>query len=654
MDEMRRLVDTLNRYAYAYYVLDEPIVADGEYDRLYDRLREEEMRTGVVYDDSPTRRVGDAVLTKFRTVRHLGRLYSLDKCQSEDALRAWLDKLTAAYGKDGRMPRCSVEYKFDGLTVNLVYRDGKLVRAATRGNGVEGEEITAQVMTVHSVPLAIDYTGEVEVQGEGIMRLSALRAYNERPDVVPLKNARNGAAGALRNLDPKVTASRRLDVMFYNVNFCDRTFGAGEEMIRFLRDCKFKVSDRYCLCDTPDQVLQQVREIGRARDELDFLIDGVVIKVDDVDVRNQLGFTEKFPRWAIAYKFPAEEATTQVRDVVWQVSRTGKLNPLAILEPVDLCGVTVSRATLNNISEIRRKDIRIGSRVFIRRSNDVIPEILGIAEHTDQSRPIEPPAQCPACHAPVEQNGVFLYCSDPKHCAPAIVSALTHFVSRDAMDIEGFSERTIEALYNAGKLNAPADIYALTDMDFAQIDGFKDKKTNNVLQAIDKSKTTTLDRLIYALGVPNIGKKASKQLAERFETLQEWMDTDEATLIELEDFGEIMARSCVEYWSVAQHREQAELLFARGVHCERRETAQGALSGVKVVLTGSLPTLKRGAAKQLIESHGGICSDSVSKSVRLVVAGEDAGSKLEKARKLGIEIIDEAELLRRLGQSVES
>lgn len=648
MDEMRQLVDTLNRYAYAYYVLDEPVVADGEYDKLYDRLVEMELRTGVVYDDSPTRRVGDGVLDGFRTVKHLGRLYSLDKCQSEEELQAWLDKLTAAYGADGKMPRCSVEYKFDGLTVNLVYRGGKLVRAATRGNGIEGEEITAQVRTIRSVPLSIEEQDEIEIQGEGIMRLSALQAYNARPDVTPLKNARNGAAGALRNLDPKVTASRKLDVMFYNVNYSARAFHSGHEMIEYLRQQKCKVSDMFRLCDTPQQVLDTVREIGQRRDSLDFLIDGVVIKVDDVAVREQLGFTEKFPRWAIAFKFPAEEATTTVKDVVWQVSRTGKLNPLAILEPVDLCGVTVSRATLNNYSEIKRKDIRIGSRVFIRRSNDVIPEILGIAEHTPNSMEIVPPSECPACHAPVEWNGVFVKCSNPLHCAPAVISAMTHFVSREAMDIEGLSERTLEALYNAGKVKEFADIYRLREEDFAEIDGFKEKKTANVLQAIEASKHTTMQRLVYAIGIPNIGKKAARTLAERYPDIHALMRATVEELVQLEDFGAIVAQSVVDYWAEPRNVRQVLDLLECGVSPVVEVPKEGVFSGLRFVLTGTLPSLKRSQAKQLIEDNGGVCSDSVSASVQLVVAGEDAGSKLAKAQKLGIEIIDEAEMLRRI------
>ncbi len=426
MERMQQLVKQLNEYAYRYYVLDDPVVSDGEYDRLYDELVALEKETGVVLPDSPTIRVGDKPLSKFEQVVHRGKLFSLDKCQSKQEMRAWLDKLSAG----GKMPLCSVEYKFDGLTINLTYENGVLTRAATRGNGEIGEEVTLQVRTIKSVPLSIPYKGIIEVQGEGIMTLSALAAYNAREDVTPLKNARNGVAGAIRNLDPKVTADRKLDMICYNVNYIDKgNFPDGKTMLAFLKENNFKLSDYCKYCSTPEEVMDALDEIEAKRDSLDFLIDGAVVKVDNTAMREELGYTQKFPRWAMAYKFAPQEATTTVRDVIWQVSRTGKLNPLAVLDPVDLAGVTVSRATLSNISEIKRKDIRIGSRVFIRRSNDVIPEITGIAEHTPNSREIVPPAKCPACGAPVVNDGIFIKCSNTRACANTIISALSHFAS---------------------------------------------------------------------------------------------------------------------------------------------------------------------------------------------------------------------------------
>lgn len=648
MDEMRALVDKLNRYAYQYYVLDEPTIADVEYDRLYDRLVAMEKASGVVLADSPTVRVGGQPLSKFESVRHLGRLYSLDKCQSKEELRAWLEKLKTA---DGKLPTCSLEYKYDGLTINLTYENGELVRGATRGNGVEGEDVTAQVKTIKSVPLKIDYKGVLEVQGEGIMRLSELQKYNAKEGVTPLKNARNGVAGAIRNLDPKVTAERNLEVNVYNVNFIDKPFESGSDMIKFLRDNKFRVSGKFELYDDIDDIIAGVDAIGESRDSLDFLIDGAVIKVDDVATRERLGFTEKFPRWAMAFKYPAQEATTIVKDVVWQVSRTGKLNPLAILEPVELAGVTVSRATLNNYSEILRKDIKIGSRVFVRRSNDVIPEIMGVAEHYPNSKEIDKPTVCPACGSPVEWQGAFVKCTNYKNCVPAVVSALTHFVSKEAMNIEGLSEKTIETLMEEGVLSNFVDIYRLKAEDFEGIEGFKETKINNILTAINDSKNTTLARLIFALGIANIGKKASKQLAEKFGSMENLQRASIEDLTAIEDFGEIMANSVIDYFANPEHVKAIEELYAMGVKIKEEEKRSGAMTGYVVVLTGSLPTLKRSQAKQLIEEHGGKTADSVSKAVNLVVAGEDAGSKLDKATKLGIKIIDEAGLLAMIGKS---
>lgn len=645
MERMQQLVKQLNEYAYRYYVLDDPVVSDGEYDRLYDELVALEKETGVILPDSPTIRVGDKPLSKFEQVVHRGKLFSLDKCQSKQEMRAWLDKLSVG----GKMPLCSVEYKFDGLTINLTYENGVLTRAATRGNGEIGEEVTLQVRTIKSVPLSIPYQGIIEVQGEGIMTLSALAAYNAREDVTPLKNARNGVAGAIRNLDPKVTADRKLDMICYNVNYIDKgNFPDGKTMLAFLKENNFKLSDYCKYCSTPEEVMDALDEIEAKRDSLDFLIDGAVVKVDNTAMREELGYTQKFPRWAMAYKFAPQEATTTVRDVIWQVSRTGKLNPLAVLDPVDLAGVTVSRATLSNISEIKRKDIRIGSRVFIRRSNDVIPEITGIAEHTPNSREIVPPIKCPACGAPVVNDGIFIKCSNTRACANTIISALSHFCERDAMDIEGLSDKTLELLYGLNKVKAFHDIYALKQEDFDEVEGFKDKRTGNLLAAIEKSKTTTLARFLYAIGIPNIGKKSAGQLEEEFGTLDRVMNASKEELAALDDFGDIMADGVKAYFDDEHNKNEIALLLQAGVNFVKKQKAEGVFSGKKVVLTGALTSMKRGKAKEEIEKRGGSVADSVSKAVNLVVVGEEAGSKLEKAKKLGIFTISEEEFLKML------
>ena len=645
MERMQQLVKQLNEYAYRYYVLDDPVVSDGEYDRLYDELVALEKETGVILPDSPTIRVGDKPLSKFEQVVHRGKLFSLDKCQSKQEMRAWLDKLSAG----GKMPLCSVEYKFDGLTINLTYENGVLTRAATRGNGEIGEEVTLQVRTIKSVPLSIPYQGIIEVQGEGIMTLSALAAYNAREDVTPLKNARNGVAGAIRNLDPKVTADRKLDMICYNVNYIDKgNFPDGKTMLAFLKENNFKLSDYCKYCSTPEEVMDALDEIEAKRDSLDFLIDGAVVKVDNTAMREELGYTQKFPRWAMAYKFAPQEATTTVRDVIWQVSRTGKLNPLAVLDPVDLAGVTVSRATLSNISEIKRKDIRIGSRVFIRRSNDVIPEITGIAEHTPNSREIVPPVKCPACGAPVVNDGIFIKCSNTRACANTIISALSHFCERDAMDIEGLSDKTLELLYGLNKVKAFHDIYALKQEDFDEVEGFKDKRTGNLLAAIEKSKTITPAMKLYAIEIPNIGKKSAGQLEEEFGTLDRVMNASKEELAALDDFGDIMADGVKAYFDDEHNKNEIALLLQAGVNFVKKQKAEGVFSGKKVVLTGALTSMKRGKAKEEIEKRGGSVADSVSKAVNLVVVGEEAGSKLEKAKKLGISTISEEEFLKML------
>lgn len=647
MDEMTSLKDRLNNLAYRYYVLDDPAVSDAEYDALYDKLVALEKSTGVVLPDSPTRRVGGKPLGKFEQVRHLGRLYSLDKCKTREELRAWMDKLCVG----GKMPRVSVEYKFDGLTINLTYRDGKLVQAATRGDGVTGEVVTEQVKTIRSVPLSIPYKGVLEVQGEGIMRLSALEEYNSAPTVTPLKNARNAAAGAIRNLDPAQTAKRKLEVVCYNVNYIEgRRFDSGSEMMAFLKEQKFKVSDMYVLADDEETVFGTLDKIESVRPTLDFLIDGAVVKADDFAMREELGYTEKFPRWAMAFKFAAEEMTTTVRDVIWQVSRTGKLNPLAVLDPVDIGGVTVSRATLNNISEIRRKDVRIGSRVFVRRSNDVIPEITGVAEQPEDAVEIEVPTVCPACGSPVEVRGVFAYCTDSEACEPALVSRFSHFVCRDAMDIEGLSDKTLELLYSEGKIRDFADLYSLSADDLTDLEGFKDKKTSNILAAIAASKHTELKRFLFAIGIPGIGKKAAAQLADAFGTLDAIERAQKEELTALDDFGEIMADNVIGFWRDPRRKAEVDRLIAAGITFEQREKTEGAFSGKRVVLTGSLQRYTRSEAKKLIEERGGEVADGVSAKVNLVIAGEAAGSKLDKAKKLGIEIIDETQFVERLGE----
>ena len=647
-DRMKELVELLNKYAALYYEEDAPTVSDAEYDALYDELRALEESEGYSLKNSPTHRVGGAPQKKFASSRHLLRLYSLDKCKTEEELADWCSRLVRATGRE---PELTAEYKFDGLTLNILYENGELVKAATRGDGVTGEEVTAQVRTITGVPRRISYKGRIEIQGEGIMRLSSLEEYN-RNSAEPLKNARNGAAGAIRNLDPAVTASRNLSFMAYNIGYSDRRFASQTEMHAFLEEEGFETEKDIAVVKGAKEAFAFAKRVDELRPSLDFLIDGVVFKVNDTSLREEIGYTEKFPKWAMAFKFKADEMTTVLRDVVWQVSRSAKLNPLAILDPVDIGGVTVKRATLNNYGDILKKKVRIGDRVFIRRSNDVIPEITGVAEESPSATDIPKPEVCPACGSPVAESGAFLYCTG-EHCAPQIVSYLDHFASKDAMDIDGFSEKTAEQFYNELHMTSPVQLMRLKKEDIAWLDRFGDKKAENLIAAISASKDTTMDRLVFALGIDGVGKKTAKDLSARFGNMDALAAASEEELTAIPGIGEVLADNIVAYFADEGNKKLIEELFESGVSVKTAEKKEGALSGKRVVLTGSLPTMKRGEATALIEENGGEVSSSVSKNVDFVLAGEEAGSKLDKALKLGIRIIDEKEFLAMIGGKKE-
>lgn len=639
-DRMKELVEKLNKYAALYYEQDAPEISDAEYDALYDELRALEESEGYSLKNSPTHRVGGAPQKKFAQSKHLLRLYSLDKCKTREELAEWYDRVIKAAGKE---PELTAEYKFDGLTLNILYENGALVKAATRGDGTVGEEVTAQVKTISGVPRNISYKGRIEIQGEGIMRLSALEEYNRRSSE-PLKNARNGAAGAIRNLDPAVTADRNLSFMAYNIGFSDRHFASQSEMHAFLAEEGFETESDFTVLKGVDEAFAFAEKVDGFRHSLDFLIDGVVFKVNDTALRDEIGYTEKFPKWAIAYKFKADEMTTVLRDVVWQVSRSAKLNPLAVLDPVDIGGVTVKRATLNNYGDILKKKVRIGDRVFIRRSNDVIPEITGVAEEVKGAKEVEKPTVCPACGAPVREEGAFIYCTG-EHCAPQIVAALDHFASKDAMDIDGFSEKTAEQFYNELHLTSPVQLMQLRKEDIAGLDRFGDKKAENLVSAIAAAKNTTMDRLLFALGIDGIGKKTAKDLSAKFGTFEALAQADKDALLAVDGIGGILADNILAWFADEGNKKLLSDLHSSGVTVREAEKKSGVFDGMRIVLTGSLPTYKRGEATALIENNGGEVASSVSRTVDMVLAGEDAGSKLDKAKKLGIKIIDENEFV---------
>ena len=648
--DMRALVDRLNETAYQYYTLGEPTISDAEWDKMYDELRFMEAETGVRLSDSPTRRVGAPVLAGFEPHAHIARLWSLDKAQSEAALRDWAARAERLAGESVEYV---VEHKFDGLTINLTYENGNLVGAATRGNGIVGEEILAQVLTIRSVPLSIPFKGRMEVHGECYMPLSAFNAYNKTASE-PLKNPRNAAAGALRNLDPAVTASRRLDARFYDVGFLEgKALASQWEMLDFLRENRIPVPACERGAKTLDEALAVVRQIEEERADLDYMIDGAVVKITDFAVREQLGYTDKFPRWAIAYKFEAEEATATLERVDWQLGRTGKLTPIATVSPVELAGATIRRATLNNYGDILRKRVRIGAKVWIRRSNDVIPEIMGrVDEYAPGERDIEKPAVCPACASALVERGAHLFCENREGCKPQLVMRLSHFAGRDAMDIETFSEKTAAQLVDAGLARRCADLYALTKEQLAALDRFGEKKAENLVSAIAASRSRPLDRFIFAIGIPNVGRKTARDLAARFGSLEALEKAGREELLSIDEVGEIVADSILGYFADPLCREELEALLASGVTPAWDEAPVGqALAGKTVVVTGTLPTLSRKQAEDLIVQNGGKAAGSVSKKTSFVVAGEAAGSKLSKARELGIPVVDEAAFLALLAQS---
>ncbi|MDY4518398.1 MAG: NAD-dependent DNA ligase LigA [Candidatus Spyradocola sp.] len=646
---MRELVDELNRHAYRYYVLDDPTISDRQYDMLFDELVALEAQLGFSLPDSPTHRVGGEPLKEFTQHRHIARLWSLDKAQSTEAVRAWAERVAKLL--PGEKLEYSLEYKFDGLTLNLTYDGGQLVQAATRGNGEVGEEILEQVRTIRSVPLSIPFAGKMEVQGEGIMLLSALEKYNQTAEE-PLKNARNAAAGALRNLDPKVTAKRNLDAFFYNVGYIEGAqLHNHHEMRAFLEENRFKTSPYTKYFTDIEELIDALDEIETHRSSLDYLIDGAVIKLTDFAQRERLGYTDRFPRWAVAFKFEAEEMTTRLLSVKWEVGRTGKLTPAAVLEPVDIGGVTVKAATLNNAGDIARKKLKTGCMVFIRRSNDVIPEVMGRTDELQQGeQDIEIPAVCPACGAPVEARGAHLFCTNPD-CPPRIVNRLAHFAGREAMDIDGFSEKTAELLAEQGIIRDAADMMALTEDRLVGLPLFKDKRIENLISAIQKSKNRPLDAFLFALGIPNVGRKTARDLAQAFGSLPALRAATEEELTAIPDVGGIVAKSITDFFASEKGRDLVERLLAAGCTPTWESVTLGdAFAGKTVVLTGTLSSMGRKAAGDLIAAHGGKVTGSVSKKTDYVVAGEEAGSKLDKALKLGVPVLDEAAFLAMLNK----
>ncbi|KZL93421.1 NAD-dependent DNA ligase LigA [Clostridium magnum] len=651
---IKELIDELNRYSYEYYVLDSASISDKEYDKKYDELVKLEKETNIVMPYSPTQRVGDVTLSEFKKYTHKGRLWSLDKSQSLEGIREWdtrnrriLEEYNSTH--EDKLPKLKyvLTKKFDGLTVNCTYdENGVLIKAATRGTGVVGEDITAQAKTIKTLPLKIDNDYTIEVHGEAIMTRTAFEEYNKKSETT-LKNLRNGAAGALRNLNVKETAKRNLSAFFYDVGYNEGpSFKTYIEMMDFIREMGLPIDDYIKVCETVEEIEKELKFIESIRSNLDYDIDGVVIAVDDIATRDLLGYTVKFPKWAIAYKFEAEEVTTRLLDVEWNVGRSGRVTPTALLEPVELAGVTVKRATLNNMDDIHRKGVRIGCDVFVRRSNDVIPEIMGVVEQTiENSREIEAPTSCPYCGSELVQEGVHYFCDNTLSCKPQMVKSIVHFGSREAMNIAGFSEKTAEQLFEKLQIKSIADLYRIVKDDLLGLDKFAEKKAQNLIDAIENSKNCDLPSFIYSLGIPNVGKKTATDLVKTFKTLNNIQKAKEEELIAVPDIGGIVAKSILEFFKEEKIISSINELLELGVkpYYEEEEVSESPLSGKTVVVTGTLKNYTRTGIKEKLESLGAKVSGSVSKKTDYLLAGEAAGSKHDKALELGVRIINEEE-----------
>lgn len=657
MDKINRiheLVDKLNQYAKEYYKLDNPSVSDKEYDVIYEELISLEKETGLVLPYSPSQRVGDGVLGEFQKYEHRYRLWSLDKAQDYQELKDWISRTKKQIEEynlvaEVKLPELKfiITKKFDGLSINCTYdEEGVMVKAATRGTGIIGEDITAQAKTIKTLPLKIDYDSLFEIHGEAVMTKKAFQKYNAS-SAVQLKNLRNGAAGALRNLNIKETAKRNLSAFFYDIGYKEGTpFTTYTEMLSFIKDYGFPYDDYIRECFTFEDIEKEILYIASIRETLDYDIDGIVIAIDDMRTREVLGYTVKFPKWAVAFKFEAEEATTELLSVEWNVGRSGRVSPTAILEPVELAGVTVKRATLNNMDDIVRKGVRIGATVFVRRSNDVIPEIMGVVESSlENTEEIFMPTICPACGSELVQDGVHFFCENTLSCKPQMVKSIVHFACREAMNIEGFSEKTAEQLFEKLDIKSIADLYIIQKEQLLLLDKFGDKKADNLLAAIEKSKNCDLASFVYALGIPNVGKKTATDLAKRFKNLDSITKADLEELISVQDIGNIVAESVLEFFKEEKIIKSMEELLKQGVKPTFIETEliKNPFMDKTVVVTGTLQNFSRTEIKDKLDELGAKAAGSVSKKTDFVLAGENAGSKLDKAVELGVKVITEEE-----------
>lgn len=653
-EKIKALQDKLNRYNYEYHVLDDPTIPDSEYDRLlHELIALEEQYPEFKSDTSPTVRVGGEVLSRFEKVAHDTPMLSLGNAFNEEELWAFDKRVREAVGDVEYM----CELKIDGLAVSLKYESGRFVQGTTRGDGTVGENITANLRTIRAIPLTLDRPLSFEVRGEAYMPKSSFEKLNEEKEQngdTPFQNPRNAAAGSLRQLDPKLAAKRNLSIFLYSVNdLTELEAKTQSEALDELDRAGFRTNRERRLVSSIDEVLEYIEYWENHRNDLEYDIDGIVIKVNAFSGQEEMGYTAKSPRWAIAYKFPAEEVVTDLIDIELTVGRTGAITPTAILKPVKVAGTTVARASLHNHELIEEKDIRINDKVVIRKAGDIIPEVVRpiLEERTDQEI-YEAPTKCPGCgHATVKlEDEVAIRCINPG-CPAQLVEGMIHFVSRSAMNIDGLGEKVVRQLFDAGLIKDVGDIYALTYDDLIPLERMGDKKIENLLSAIEASKENPLRKLLVGLGIRFLGTKASELIAREFGSMEAIMEQPKERFIEIPEIGEKIADSIVTYTAHPDFRELIDKLARYGVNMteEVQEASSGTLAGMTFVLTGKLAELTRNEAKSMIEDAGGKVTGSVSSKTDVVVAGEDAGSKLEKAQSLGVTVWNEQEFIEKMG-----
>ncbi|MCR5706887.1 MAG: NAD-dependent DNA ligase LigA [Ruminococcus sp.] len=644
------LTELLDKYTYQYYVLDDPEVSDYEFDMLMQELKAIEAEyPELVSPSSPTQRVGGMASGKFAKVEHAVQMASLQDVFSLEQVDAFVERCNEQLTS----PEYSVEPKIDGLSVSLEYTDGVLTRGSTRGDGFVGEDVTANIRTIRSIPLRLKDAPEfLEVRGEVYMPRASFFELVEQQELEgeqPFKNPRNAAAGSLRQKDPKITAGRKLDMFIFNVQQVrGMEFASHTESLDYLRSLGFKTVPTYRKCTKTAEIKAEIERIGNERADFSFDIDGVVIKVNDLAQRDIMGATAKTPKWAVAYKYPPEEKETILRDIEVNVGRTGAITPVAVFDSIILAGTAVSRAVLHNQDFIDEKDIRIGDTIVVRKAGEIIPEVLRSVAHKEGSSAFRLPAVCPICGTPsVREEGESVLRCPNVECPAQLLKNLIHYASKEAMNIDGLGPANMKLLTETGLVKSPADLYALDRDKLVSLDRFAEKSADNLIAAIAASKQAGLDRLIHALGIRNIGRRAAVLLSERFGDMDSLLAADKDRIAEIDGFGEVMAESVVKALGEPHMRELIGRLKAVGVEMtyEKQTTGDDRFAGLTFVLTGTLPTIKRDEAKALIESYGGKVSGSVSKKTNYVVAGEDAGSKLTKAQELGIAVLSEAELL---------